>query len=246
VPLVKATNAVRETLDAATNTKYATQRFDNSEMVRKQGTVVLDKLISKFRSFVHAISKLPPNSKAVLNKRIAGITKNGVFDTEVFAELVDSIADCLPQLSPKKLANEALSHLLADTPCGGRPPIVRLWETIPSITRSRVERKIEASLSQSGVALLRSIPELLDSYRPSIGLGAPASPNFQFVKEADRIWSSLGLKSGRRYNAIKGAVHVRSTFQRFCDAALEAAGHETRISDRQIANLKRKPIAKIK
>jgi hypothetical protein len=245
VPLVKATNAVQEILDAATNNGYATQRFDHLDMIRKQGMVLLDELIAKFSTFVDAISKLPPNSKAILNQRIAGITKNGGFDTEVFAELLDSVADCLPQLSPKKLANEALLHLLAETPCWGRPDVIGLWEAIPSITRSSVERKIEASLPQSGVALLRSIPTILKSYRPSIRLGAPASPNFQFVKEANRIWSSFGLKSGRRYDHVSSR-HVSSAFQRFCNAALEAAGHETRISDRQIANLKRKPIVKIK
>ena len=246
VPLVKATNAVRETLDSATNTGYATQRLENLDMLRKQRLVLLDELISKFSTFVDAISKLPPNSKAILNKRMAGITKNGVFDTEVINELVDSVAECLPQLSPKKLAEEAFSLLLAETPCGERSHVSRLWEAIPSITRSRVEREIEASLPQSGMALLRTIPTLLNSHRPSIRLGAPASPNFQFVKEADRIWRTLGLKSGRRYDAARGAGHVKSTFQRFCDSALEAAGHETRISDRQIANLKRKPIVKIK
>jgi hypothetical protein len=119
VPLVKATNAVRETLDSATNTGYATQRLENLDMLRKQRLVLLDELISKFSAFVDAISKLPPNSKAILNKRMAGITKNGVFDTEVINELVDSVAECLPQLSPKKLAEEAFLLLLAETPCGG-------------------------------------------------------------------------------------------------------------------------------
>jgi hypothetical protein len=71
-------------------------------MTRKQGMVLLDELISKISTFVGAISKLPPNSRAIMNK-IAEITKNGVFDTEAFAELVDSIANCLPQLPPKKL-----------------------------------------------------------------------------------------------------------------------------------------------
>jgi hypothetical protein len=60
VPLVKATNAVRETLDSATNTGYATQRLENLDMLRKQRLVLLDELISKFSAFVDAISKLPP------------------------------------------------------------------------------------------------------------------------------------------------------------------------------------------
>ena len=80
VPPVKATIAVRKTLDAATNTGYAAQRLENLDVTRKQGMVLLDELISKFSTFVGAISKLPPNSKAILNKKIAEITKNGVFD----------------------------------------------------------------------------------------------------------------------------------------------------------------------
>src|SRR6266446_5471048 len=61
VPLVKATIAVRKTLDAATNTGYAAQRLENLDVTRKQGMVLLDELISKFSTFVGAISKLPPN-----------------------------------------------------------------------------------------------------------------------------------------------------------------------------------------
>jgi hypothetical protein len=60
--------------------KHATQRLENLDVPRKQGMVLLDELISKISTFVGAISKLPPNSKAILNKKIAEITKNGVFD----------------------------------------------------------------------------------------------------------------------------------------------------------------------
>jgi hypothetical protein len=251
VPLLRATNAVMRTLDAATNAEYANLRSANSALVRKEGGVLLDELISKLDHFVETISKLPPSSKSIINERIARITKIGVFDTEVLMELADCIANCLPQLSPKKTADEALSLLLpenswAEKPrFAAQPPIVELWEAIPSITRSRVERKIEARLQLRGIALLRSIPAVLRCYRPSTRFGAPASPNFQFVREADKQWSSLGLRSGRRYDAV-GARHASSTFQLFCNAALAAAGSETRISDRQIANLKRKPIVKIR
>ena len=249
VPLAKATDAVRRTLDAATNARYASPRLKNLGMIRKQGANLLDELITKFGNFADAISKLPPNSKSTLNRRIAAIAQDGVFDTEVFIELVDCVADCLTQLSPKKHADEALSLLLPAAPSAdprfvAQPRIVVLWEAIPSITRSRIEREIEARLQLRGVALLRSIPAILSSHRPAARIGAPASPNFQFVREVDRIWSSVGLRSGRQYDAIGGAGHVKSAFQRFCNAALAAAGLETQISDRQIANLKRKPVLK--
>jgi hypothetical protein len=240
VPITKAADAIRRTLDAAANAKYAVPRLKNSQQIREQGVDLINELISKLSTFADAISKLPPNAKSTLNRRIADITRSGVFDTEVFIEVVDCLAACLPQLSPKKLADEALLLLLAGASPEVKSPIIGLWEAIPSVTRSRVERQLTTRPPKSGVALLNLIPALLNSHRPFAPLGAPASPKFEFVKEADRIWSSLNLKSGRRYDAAKGAGHVSSAFQQFGDAALAAVGNGSRISDRQVDNLKRK------
>jgi hypothetical protein len=171
---------------------------------------------------------------------MADIMMSGVFDTEIFIELIDCLAVCLPQLSPKKLANDALLLLQAEISPEANSPIVDLWEAIPSETRSRVERELESQLPMSGVALLCLIPGLLYSHRLTLRLGAPASPESEFVREFDRIWRSLGLTSGRQYDAAGGAGHKSSPFQRFGNAALAAVGNDSRISDRQVDNLKRK------
>jgi hypothetical protein len=240
VAITKATDAIRETLDAAANAGYAALRQKNSRQSREQGRDLIDELNSKLNAFAGAISKLPPNSKSKLNRRMADVMMSGVFDTEIFIELVDCLAACLPQLFPKKLADDALLLLLAETSPEAKSPIVGLWEAIPSKTRSRVERELESRLPMRGVALLRLIPELLDNHRLVPRLGAPTSPKAEFVIELDRIWRSLGLTSGRQYDAAGGAGHKSSPFQQFGDAALAAVGNESRISDRQVDNLKRK------
>ena len=240
VHITEATDAVRRTLDAAANAGYADLRQNNYRKNRERGRDLIDELNSRLNAFVGAISKLPPNSKSTLNRRVADIMMSGVFDTEVFIELIDCLAACLPQLSPKKLADDALLLLLAGTSPEAKSPIVGLWEAVPSKTRSRVERELESRLPMSGVALLRLIPGLLDSHRLMPRLGAPASPKAEFVRELDRIWRSLGLTSGRQYDAAGGAGHKSSPFQQFGDAALAAVGNEGRISDRQVDNLKRK------
>lgn len=239
VPISRASDAVQRALNAAANARYGAPRLKSLQESRKHGADLLDLLIFKLSALANTISNLPPNSKSLLNKRMDETTTSGVFDTEVFIELIKCLASCLPELSPRKRADEAKFLLLEGASPEGESPIVRLWEAMPSKTRSGAEHELTSKLPMSGVALLYLVPVLLNRHRPKVRLGAPPSPTFEFIRETDRIWRSLGLTSGRQYDAAGGTGHKSSLFQRFGNAALAAVGNEARISGRQIDNLKR-------
>jgi hypothetical protein len=231
----KADNAVLKALDAAADHRLAKTRFEQRLNAKKLETDRINELILIFEKLTAAISELPPIAKSTLNVRMADITKEGIFDSEIFIELTNCVAACLPELSPQKHAREALVALRPDGSFGPRWPVVVLWESIPPVTRTDVERNLERRLRRSGIELLSLIPVLLDKFRPTIHLGAPPSFHFAFAHQIDRIWQELRLKSGLQYNGS----HVASPFIRFCNAALAAVGTEGAISDRQVSNLKR-------
>jgi hypothetical protein len=233
----KADDAVLKALDAAADHRLAKWRFEQRQNAKKLETDRIDELISIFENLTVAISKLPPIAKSTLNARMADVTKEGIFDTEIFIELVNCVAACLSELSPKKNAGDALVALHPEGSPEQTWPIIMLWESIPPVTRTDVERNVERRLRRSGIALLRLIPDLLDKFRPTIRLGAPPSIHFAFARQIDRIWRELKLKSGHQYNGVHGH-HQASPFIRFCNAALAAVGTEGAISDRQVSNLK--------
>jgi hypothetical protein len=237
----KADGAVLKALDAAADHRLAKWRFEQQRSAKKLEADRIGELISIFENLTGAISKLPPSAKSKLNVRMADVTREGIFDTEIFRGLVNCVAGCLTELSPKKRADDALVALRPDGSLESTWPIIMLWESISPVTRTDVERNVERRLRRSGIALLRLIPDLLHKFRTTISLGAPPSLHFTFARQIDRIWRELKLKSGRQYNGDRGH-HLASPFIRFCNAALTAVGTEGAISDRQVSNLKHCPI----
>jgi hypothetical protein len=241
----KAYDAVLEALDAAADHRLAKSRFENRQAAQKFEIGRVDELISIFERLTDAISKLPPSAKAKLNVRMAEVTKEGVADTEIFIELMNCVGACLPELSPEKLAEDALAVLRPKGASEQTWPIIALWESIPPHTRTEVERNLEKRLGRSGIELLRLFPALLDEFRPTIRLGAPQSIQFAFARQVERIWRKLGLKCGRQYNC-NSQRHVPSPFIRFANAALDAVEVEGAISDRQVSNLKGAPALRVR
>jgi hypothetical protein len=208
----------------------------------------LDHLIRELRQLSHAIGQLPPTSKGVLNKRVSALIEQGPFDSDVFIEIFEKIIAVVPELAPRKLAENILSLIHTEQTKDRRPPIIDRWEAMPATMRVRVEELVQAVPSQSLVRWLDNLADLLEQKRPARKRGAPRSLAQAFVARIATIWRSLGLKPGLAYDfslypatddCIGRGGRVESAFQRYCRAALTAVGDPTEISARQIANYKR-------
>jgi hypothetical protein len=245
IPAGEAIWAIREARDAAETNQLAPWYFEN-----RRGTAAnalkdkdLDDLILDMEELAAAIAVLPPISKAYLNWKTAQLVKDGFFDTEVLFELISLLRDCLPGLSPQKNADDVRRIIEQLLEGGSSPRIGRLWEGIPAITRSRVERKLKSSRSLSSVELIRALPKLLRDFRPT-RRGAPQFLLRKYVRDIHRIWLGLNLTARRNYyvgtkRAADRDRHVQSFFQKFCNAALTSVGDPTVISIRQVSDLER-------
>jgi hypothetical protein len=159
----KAKYAVCRALDAAADHHQLTAlRLRQSPA--KDVKEIFGDLIESFKNFTDAISVLSPNSKAILNTRIAGITNCRIFDTEVLIEWLDCIEASLSELSPMKLLDEALLALRPQNRWKLASPTVKRWVSIPSATLNRIEREVEEKLSElPGLEVLRLLPTLLET-----------------------------------------------------------------------------------
>jgi hypothetical protein len=251
VPPSEAERAIREALDAAANHQLALLRFENRRDATTSALKNLDDLTLKIRELVNAIAVLSPTEKGHLNRKTAHLVKEGFFDTEVFFELINLLRDCLLDLLPSRNANDA-RRIVERHEGESSPQILRLWESIPTITRNRVERRIEQRIRQRTkrsdslpcVELLGVLLNLLQKFRPA-HRGAPKFLLREYVQDIDRIWLGLNLTARRQYyvgskHGADNARHVQSLFQKFCDAALASVGDPTEISIRQVSDLKRR------
>jgi hypothetical protein len=208
----------------------------------------LDHLIRNLRELRNVIALLPPNSKGELNKRVVGITDQAQFDSETFIEIVETITAVLPQIGPRRLADDILSLIRPEPGATRRPPIIDQWEAMPATTRVKVEAMLGAKPSRSLVGWLNNVADLLQEEQPARKRGAPRSISRVFVSRIATIWRTLGLNPGLAYDfflhpadddRIGRGGRMESAFQRYCRAALTAVGDSTEISARQVANYKK-------
>jgi hypothetical protein len=244
IPTSEAAQVIGEARDAAENHRLERWRSENRRAAATRALKDLDELILKTEGLGDAISALPPGSKGHLNRKTAHLVKDGIFDADMFVDLIDLLADSLPDLSPQKKADD-VRRIIERHEGESSPRIVRLWESMPWFTRDRVERRIKSSPSRSCVELFRALPNLLglDEFRPPPRRGAPRFLLREYVRDIDCIWLRLNLTGRRRYaeyveSEIRGR-HVDSPFQIFCNAGLCSVGDPTTISIRQVSNLKR-------
>jgi len=247
VPAIEADRAILKTLEAAFDFQLAYLRYDYLKTMEVHSHAALDHLIRSLRDLSDAVARLPPTSKGQLNKRFAKINQ-APFDSEVFIEIIEAIEQALPEIGPRRLAENVLS-LIHPEPCGDRrAPIIDAWEATPAGLRVKVEIMLQDNPSRSLVSWLDNVLRLLEQERPARKRGAPCSVSQIFVSRVATIWRKLGLEAGLAYDfflhpgdgyRIGRGGRVPSSFQRYCRAALTAIGDPTRISARQVANYKR-------
>jgi hypothetical protein len=241
---LRAENAIYDTLEAAADQQLSRLRSEHLQAKECHSRSALDDLIKWIWELRDAISRLPPRSKGKLNKHVRTVLEQPTFDTETLFPLLARVAQILPGLSPNRRAQEAFSILVPRLPGVNsmaveetRPPLVDLWETIPPITRVQVERLIQQKKAPTSlVAWLMNFAQLLEGNRSVRKRGAPRTTLRLFVFRAKRIWTRLGLKPGRQYNAHESR-HVESAFQRYWNAALAAFGDRSSVSARQVSNI---------
>ena len=248
VSTIAADRAILKTLDAAVDFQLAHLRYHSLKTMETQSLDTLDGLIRSLRQLSDAIAHLPPTPKGELNKRVSAILRQAKFDSEVFIEIVETITATLPEIAPRRLADNVSSIIHPEPGDGRRSPIIEQWEAMPATTRLKVEGLVQRiKPSTSLVKWLNRLVDLLGSNRPARKLGAPRSITQAFVWRTAAIWRSLGLNAGLAYDfllhppaggEIGRGGRVESSFQRYCRAALTAFGDPTEISARQIANYK--------
>jgi hypothetical protein len=246
IPAIAADRAILKSLEAAFDFQLAHLRYWFLKTTEVQSHTTLDHLIRNLRERRNAIALLPPNSKGELNKRVVGIIARAQFDSEAFIEIVETITAVLPQIGPRRLADDILS-LFRPEP-DRRPPIIDQWEAMPATTRVKVEAMLGAKPSRSLVGWLNDVADLLEEEQPACKRGAPRSISRVFVSRIAAIWRTLGLEPGLAYDfflhpadddRIGRGGRVESVFQRYCRAALTAVDDSTEISARQVANYKK-------
>ena len=250
IPVAVANRAILKTLEAAVDFQLAELRYRSLKAMEQQSHDTLDLLIETLKQLREAIAKLPPRSRGELNGRISATIRQPAFDTEVFIDLIQTIAAALTELSPQRRARDALAIIYRGPTEGERSPIVDLWEAMPATTRVRVEALTkQAKPSTSLVTWLNQLVDLLYRERPERKRGAPRSITRVFTSRTAAIWRMLRLNAGLAYDfflhpgtddQIMRGGRIESSFQRYCHAALAAVGDSTEVSARQVSNYKRK------
>ena len=248
IPAIAADRVILKSLEAAFDFQLAHLRYWFLKTTEVQSHTTLDHLIRKLREFRNAIALLPPNSKGELNKQLVGIIDQAQFDSEIFIGIIETISATLPQIGPRRLADDILSLIHPEPGGTRRPPIIDQWEAMPATTRVKVEAMLGAKPSRSLVGWLNNVADLLEEEQPARKRGAPRSISRVFVSRIATIWRTLGLNPGLAYDfflhpadddRIGRGGRVESVFQRYCRAALTAVGVSTEISARQVANYKK-------
>jgi len=245
-----ARQAVAQALDIAADYQLEALRREQNLKELKRSQSTLERLLEQLDALVHAMSKLSPSAEGKLNKIVAGQDwKN--FDSEIFSELIHAIINALSTSAPMCIAERARSaiieplraskHLAVVQIVRTAPPmILDLWEGIPAQTRTQVEAGLRTWVpprQRPMAKFLNRLIFLLEKFRPQLKKGRRRAIEGRFGQGLARIWRGLGLHVGRAFNG-EFDRHVESSFQRFARLALTAVGDDSRISRRQIDNLK--------
>jgi hypothetical protein len=171
------------------------------------------------------------------------------FDTERFHEFIDAILGALKKSFPAVIAAKTISAIKEthrDSRNSSASKIVRtappamfdLWEIIPAETRTQVEagvRNWQPPTRRPAIEFLSHVVALLETFQPRLKRGRRPAIERRFAQQVAGIWDSLGLHVGRAYN---GRSDCQSTFQQFTRWALSAVRDGSRLSGRQITNMK--------
>src|SRR5262245_39313569 len=139
VSAIAADRAILKTLEAAVDFQLAYLRYRSLKTMDDQSLDTLDRLILRLRQLSDAIAQLPPTPKGKLNKRVSEILHQATFDSEVFIEIIEAITETLPEIAPRRLAEDVASVIHPEPGDGRRSPIIDRWEAMPATTRLKVE-----------------------------------------------------------------------------------------------------------
>jgi len=248
VPKDKAGLAINETLFLAAKHQVECSRLERYFETLPQARKATERLITHIDRLAEALSKLTSSSLAKLNEIMVEHEWRN-FDTEAFSELIHAMLGLMPTLSPRRVANEAHSAMsdasiqsykapaVRAFPRIAPPPILELWEIIPPETRTKVEGKVRRRRPpKSALEFFRHLALDLRKHSRTRRVRRPPKVRL-FGDRAASVWLGLSLHVGRAFIALP-AYHVESDFQKFCRLALTAVGDNSRISGRQILELK--------
>jgi hypothetical protein len=243
-----AQRAVARALDIAADHQFDVLRLDQDLGRLAQSGNDRDRLTKRLRNFAQMIPRLPPLARGKLNKIIVEQEWMN-FDTEMFHELIHALLDALKKSSPAVIAAKAISAIkeahrdstnsaASKIVPTARPAICELWEIIPAETRTRVEaslRNWRPPTRRPTIEFLSHVVALLETFQPRLRRGRRPAIEQRFAQQIAGIWDSLGWNVGR---ACNGSSDCQSTFQQFTRLALTGVRDGSRLSGRQITNLK--------
>jgi hypothetical protein len=163
IPAIAADRAILKSLEAAFDFQLAHLRYRFLKTTEVQSHTTLDQLIRNLREIRNAIALLPPNSKGEINKRV-GIIDQAQFDSETFIEIVETITATLPQIGPRRLADNIMSLIHPELGEDRRSSIIDQWEAMPATTRVKLEGMVKPA--RLLVRWLDNIADLLEQERP--------------------------------------------------------------------------------
>ena len=248
IPEAKAKRAIAETLEVAADHQLQGLRQKDSQRDRVRSAGDVGRLIARLDELAEAIAKLPPVSKKKLNAIVAEYTAQ-FFDTETFSALIYALAAALPELGPKRRAQDVLNGIYQPVVGIVRtspPELIELWESLSAETRRQVEKEVRAlATKKSAVEFFRKLIDLLNRFLPQAKRGRLQTIQRRYIHRVGQIWARLGLKVGHAYDGFLGK-NVESSFQRFARLALAAVGDDSVISRRQITKQKKKAVLLLK
>jgi hypothetical protein len=189
VSSIAADRAILKTLKAAVDFQLADLRYRALKTMEGQSLDTLDRLVQNLWQLSSAVAQLPPTSKGRLNTRIFAILCQAPFDSEALIEIVDAITATLPEITPRRLADNVFSIIHPEPGGCRRSAIIDQWETMPATTRMKVEslmRQTKPSTSMGRVDTFRK----MNMFPPS-GTRAflPSQPlSNSKAASASRVW----------------------------------------------------------
>jgi hypothetical protein len=244
----RAHRAVMQALDAAAQherDKFITAQAQKARKLSLAAPKALRRQLTRLRHFT---ADLPRGSRAVLN----GVLRDhdqSAFDSETFASLITSIGATLLNVSPRRRANKAYQVIykpvfrrMADR--NGRSALIDMWETMPAATRQAVEADLRKKRpSRSLTAFLKRLIVQLTRHAPKTE--KPQSAMVPFLEQMAEIAAALGFLIGSAhsysgpYSKDYDEEVIRSAFQRFSMAALQALGNHSPVSKRAVSRCKK-------
>jgi hypothetical protein len=251
----RARHSIRRTLDAATRHQLEKLQLDQIDFDHACADKKRRQLIRHIQRLKQETGSPPPD--ALSKKSIGGLNRViaqadwTTFDTETYTDLMLEFVDVLKAASPPRVAERGLDAIfgplrLPENPSvrklvrEGTPAVIALWETMPSDSRSCVEKDLRSwtpSKRDQLSAFLGKLIELLRKHKPNGKLGRRKASERLYLERVKAICKRVGLCPSSAYNGYQ-IEQVGSPFQQYLSAALQAVGDSATVSRRQAQNLR--------